>query len=689
MKKKRWKISRVRQLSNRNLSHQSLLQDKTFLSIITGIMFGVAVSTLFLIEPKFPKIPLSLPHSWPRTDDATGKLNRPIRTQHFGDETVAAANETAVVRKQLYVGVLTAGRFLKTRATACNRTWGQGVPDLEFFSQVKTTNDWSLPIVTLQNISDDVYPPQQKAFEMLKYMCNHHIHDFNWFLRADDDVYVKVDKLLAFLSQIDHGKMVYIGQPGHGFPEVRHKLGLDGHNFCMGGPGVVFSRAALMGLCPHLDQCMAAVVSKEEDVEIGRCVTKHLGIECTRSWEFMDLFYHAYKEDFHSQRPFSTNLHENPHVIKALTLHYAKEPHIMYRLHRYYTSQKLIETRQTIQNLKETIGMMKDNLLNRVVMATDDRKRMRRPIDTMVGWSAFTLDRRYLVPNTESVTNTLQNQFHQAVKSALKYLTQDYGSDIKFGHFRRGLYRYHHGDQLDFLLDFVFEDGKEKRLTTKRIRLIQTLNRTRTTMSSKHKVETSQLYIVLPDSDGTGDLKSFMQTYAELVHENISLLKKIMLIFAADSLESVEKIKSVITTYKQKYPHLRTSVQTASSLCKIFTDIVKNVKTNEDSLVLVGNTQMKLSLSLFQNCYGNTIQGKQIYLPVPLVQNISLAEEKAAWQTSGVIFCAHSSDFKALIDLTGNVVPWNQATIAEHFEKIGLQTFKAYQTNLKIPLAKT
>ena len=38
-------------------------------------------------------------------------------------------------------------------------------------------------------------------------------------------------------------------------------------------------------LCPHIDDCMNEVVSTEEDVEIGRCVTKHLHIECTHAWE--------------------------------------------------------------------------------------------------------------------------------------------------------------------------------------------------------------------------------------------------------------------------------------------------------------------------------------------------------------------------------------------------------------------
>lgn len=46
-------------------------------------------------------------------------------------------------------------------------------------------------------------------------------------------------------------------------------------------------------LCPHLDDCMREVVSAEEDVEIGRCVSNHLHIECTHAWEVPHSVYKA------------------------------------------------------------------------------------------------------------------------------------------------------------------------------------------------------------------------------------------------------------------------------------------------------------------------------------------------------------------------------------------------------------
>lgn len=54
----------------------------------------------------------------------------------------------------------------------------------------------------------------------------------------------------------------------------------------MGGPGVIFSRSALRKLGPHLNDCLnSVVVSYNEDVEVGRCLSKMLHLQCTWSWE--------------------------------------------------------------------------------------------------------------------------------------------------------------------------------------------------------------------------------------------------------------------------------------------------------------------------------------------------------------------------------------------------------------------
>ena len=200
-------------------------------------------------------------------------------------------SEELVLRKTVFIGVVTAEKLLNTRGKAIFETWGKSAPMITFFSaegESKTT----LPVVSLPGV-DDTYPPQKKVYRMLKYMHDNYINEYNWFLRADDDVYVRVPQLIQFLNTLDSNKMVYMGQPGMGKPQdlERIQLRADEH-YCMGGTGVIYSNTLLKRLAPHLDDCLAnVVVSYNEDLEVGRCISRRLNVQCTWSYEVRTATY--------------------------------------------------------------------------------------------------------------------------------------------------------------------------------------------------------------------------------------------------------------------------------------------------------------------------------------------------------------------------------------------------------------
>lgn len=78
-------------------------------------------------------------------------------------------------------------------------------------TNVSSFSDVDLPVVGLNGV-DDSYPPQKKSFMMLHYMYEHFIDKFEWFLRADDDVFIKSDKLEKFLRRVDSSKAQFIGE---------------------------------------------------------------------------------------------------------------------------------------------------------------------------------------------------------------------------------------------------------------------------------------------------------------------------------------------------------------------------------------------------------------------------------------------------------------------------------------------
>lgn len=189
-------------------------------------------------------------------------------------------------RNFLFVGVMTAQKYLQTRAVAVYRTWSKTIPGkVEFFSSEGSDTSIPIPIVPLRGV-DDSYPPQKKSFMMLKYVHDHYLDKYEWFMRADDDVYIKGDRLENFLRSLNSSEPLFLGQTGLGTTEEMGKLALEpGENFCMGGPGVIMSREVLRRMAPHIGKCLREMYTTHEDVEVGRCVRRFAGVQCVWSYE--------------------------------------------------------------------------------------------------------------------------------------------------------------------------------------------------------------------------------------------------------------------------------------------------------------------------------------------------------------------------------------------------------------------
>lgn len=98
------------------------------------------------------------------------------------------------------------------------------------------------------------------------------------------------EKLESFLRSLNSSQALYLGQTGLGTTEELGKLALEpGENFCMGGPGMIFSREVLRRMVPHIGVCLREMYTTHEDVEIGRCVRRFGGTQCVWSYEVMSV----------------------------------------------------------------------------------------------------------------------------------------------------------------------------------------------------------------------------------------------------------------------------------------------------------------------------------------------------------------------------------------------------------------
>uniref|UniRef100_A0A915IDY4 Hexosyltransferase n=1 Tax=Romanomermis culicivorax TaxID=13658 RepID=A0A915IDY4_ROMCU len=173
-----------------------------------------------------------------------------------------------------FIGVLSAERHLNSRVEAIKSTWAGKLPKdfslAVFIGDAETAPRLDrIPLIKLKNVEDTFYPPQKKSFLMLKYIFDNFLNDFEFFVRADDDVYIRLEKLELFLKSLNSSMPLYLGQPGQGTPEEYGKLDLENNeNFCMGGTAVIMSRPVLKKIGPHIKECLANLRTHHEDVEM-------------------------------------------------------------------------------------------------------------------------------------------------------------------------------------------------------------------------------------------------------------------------------------------------------------------------------------------------------------------------------------------------------------------------------------
>ena len=247
------------------------LNIRSLLMVLLGLVMGAVL-------PQFLKY-LSHKHSQCFSKKNLENVLMSSGAEHF---------ETKLKKKKfIFIGVMTAEKYLDSRAKAVYETWGsdlKGYGKLMFFASSQTKRS-DLPVVSLDGV-DDSYPPQRKSMMMLKYMHDNYIDEYEWFVRGDDDVYIRIDKLQNFLRTLNSSDDLYIGQAGTGTKIEKESLGLGaGNNYCMGGPSVVISASALSKVTPHFEHCLNHLVTTHEDVEVGRCIKNFVGVSCTWAFE--------------------------------------------------------------------------------------------------------------------------------------------------------------------------------------------------------------------------------------------------------------------------------------------------------------------------------------------------------------------------------------------------------------------
>ncbi|NP_787052.3 chondroitin sulfate synthase 3 [Homo sapiens] len=594
-------------------------------------------------------------------------------SSHNGSGDGGAAAPSARPRDFLYVGVMTAQKYLGSRALAAQRTWARFIPGrVEFFSSQQPPNAGQppppLPVIALPGV-DDSYPPQKKSFMMIKYMHDHYLDKYEWFMRADDDVYIKGDKLEEFLRSLNSSKPLYLGQTGLGNIEELGKLGLEpGENFCMGGPGMIFSREVLRRMVPHIGECLREMYTTHEDVEVGRCVRRFGGTQCVWSYEMQQLFHENYE---HNRKGYIQDLH-NSKIHAAITLHPNKRPAYQYRLHNYMLSRKISELRyRTIQLHRESALMSK--LSNTEVSKEDQQLGVipsfnhfqPRERNEVIEWEFLTGKLLYSAaenqPPRQSLSSILRTALDDTVLQVMEMINENAKSRGRLIDFKEIQYGYRrvnpmHGVEyiLDLLLLYKRHKGRKLTVPVRRHAYLQQLfskpffreteeldvnslvesinseTQSFSFISNSLKILSSfqgakemgghnekKVHILVPLIGRYDIFLRFMENFENMCLIPKQNVKLVIILFSRDSGQDSSKHIELIKGYQNKYPKAEmTLIPMKGEFSRGLGLEMASAQFDNDTLLLFCDVDLIFREDFLQRCRDNTIQGQQVYYPI-------------------------------------------------------------------------
>ena len=205
-------------------------------------------------------------------------------------------------RKLVSYNVISSRQALKTRGVAIHQTWGENSKnelDLYLFppameEELNFALKKRMPVVSLS--SKKMFEPvegsdAQGIFRTLTNICQNKKGNYQWFVKLQDDVYLRTKELEALLSSLNSSEPLFIGHSVTPMDQERDEVGFrEGENYCLEA-GYVLSWRTLTLICPVLPFCQENARSVREDVEVARCIRDYVGVNCTTSNEVRELFH--------------------------------------------------------------------------------------------------------------------------------------------------------------------------------------------------------------------------------------------------------------------------------------------------------------------------------------------------------------------------------------------------------------
>ncbi|KAL5497576.1 hypothetical protein EMCRGX_G014073 [Ephydatia muelleri] len=660
-------------------------------------------------------------------------LKQYISPTIYGDRSKVKMGSPATLRDEYKVrhkvlfGVMTQQNYLPTRAKTLYDTWGSEMPDqlvLYVGEDCLIPKELAhLPFVKLQGVSDRVYPPLKKAFVAMRHMCENYLDKYHWFVRGDDDMYANGAKLQDLLMSFDHNEIVVLGRPGVGADTDMPRLQLLSHEaYCMGGPGMIFSRGAMEAIRPYLSACYNAIVLHDnktglkwhdDDVEIGRCFSRFLDVQCSTSKQAMDVFFYDY---FNKATKVNT-LWSLPEFKKAITVHPIKQPDNMRSLHHFYKRLDFEESYKWSMQLASKVNQLCTSLppsLHPPSYSTNCQLTIQSnlvehtsllygPGDLLEGllhykpqsempyfynrkerfdvstWTLVSPSTVYEVGGDGSAHSIFPG-LNTEMRRIISVVTQGMNGTLKLKEYVSGYTRYSPIGR-EYILNLLFSDPNSP-LTQhhRRFHLLRPFSADVLGVEENYFGPHPSVTVVLPlvgGGDRVGDFLAHFKAAILEATERITL----RIVAANNGLE--EAARQGIAQHLGNPSNVFVRRVEGADRGGAIEAAVKELEDGKDDLVFITDVSTRIQPWFFHTCRSNTVAGKRAYFPIAFWTNeLRTPPSYSSWagdwgHTSFLQACLYKSDYTKLGGASSSLV-----TLMEKLVEHGMEAMQAPDTGL-------
>lgn len=176
----------------------------------------------------------------------------------------------------VFVGMLIEIAEIETRARILYNDWEASAPGKIVFFTIKKTdisslNNVSISVVHLEGIQSNS-KIEIKYLGMLRYITSHHLSRFKWFMLAQHDSFINVDKL-SFLRHLNCLKDFILVPERDEMQEGRPK-----QTSYLFSPGIIISKTFLQKISIYLAHCFQRFSSIQHG-DVHTCFEKSFTID--------------------------------------------------------------------------------------------------------------------------------------------------------------------------------------------------------------------------------------------------------------------------------------------------------------------------------------------------------------------------------------------------------------------------